>query len=267
MTRLELRLLGPVRAVVDDAPLQVDTRKAVALLAYLAVTGTAHRRERLAALLWPDADPPRARGALRRTLSALRAGLGGRWVVADRASVRLDGDGVWCDVTELDGLLAGARAAGDPEEALARLTEAAALYRGDFLAGFGLRDSPEFDDWQFDTAETLRRDLAGALERLTDGCVRRGDVAAATAHARRWLSVDPLHEPAHRQLMRLYAWSGRREAALRQYAACVARLRRELDVVPLPETVALYEAVRAGRVGDPPRPRTPTVGAAAAAPC
>ena len=74
---LRVDLLGTPRIEVDGEPLRVDTRKAVALLAYLAVTGGPQARELLVDLLWPDTDPDRGRAALRRTLSALRSALGG----------------------------------------------------------------------------------------------------------------------------------------------------------------------------------------------
>ena len=76
MAHLELFLLGAPRVVLDGTPVTFDTRKAVALLAYLAVTGQPQQRDALAALLWPDADQSHARGALRRTLSVLHVSLG-----------------------------------------------------------------------------------------------------------------------------------------------------------------------------------------------
>src|SRR3954469_218658 len=97
-TGLQLRLLGPPVVDRDGAPLETDTRKATALLAYLAVTGEEHRRETLVALLWPDYDPDRGRAALRRTLSTLRGALDGRWLGAGRGSVSLDREDVWLDV-------------------------------------------------------------------------------------------------------------------------------------------------------------------------
>jgi len=68
---------------------------------------------------------------------------------------------------------------------LRRLEQAAALYRGDFLAGFTLRDSPQFDDWQFFQSESLRRDLAGALEQLSHSLAAQGRYDDAILHARR----------------------------------------------------------------------------------
>jgi predicted ATPase len=120
------------------------------------------------------------------------------------------------------------------------------------MAGFGLRDSVAFDDWQFFQSESLRKELAGVLERLARGRGALGEWEAAIAHARRWLAMDTLHEPAHRMLMALYAWSDQRAAALRQYRECVRVLDQELGVAPLVETTLLYRAVQENDL--PPRP-------------
>ncbi|HSR30466.1 MAG TPA: BTAD domain-containing putative transcriptional regulator, partial [Anaerolineae bacterium] len=67
---------------------------------------------------------------------------------------------------------------------------------------------------------------------------------AALSYARRWLALDPFHEPAHRQLMELYAAAGQRSAALRQYTECVRILDEELGLAPAEETTALYGQIR-----------------------
>ena len=101
MPQLTLHLLGTPGIARDGAPVAVDTRKATALLAYLAVTGRSHAREALAALLWPEYDDEHARAALRRTLSTLRAALDAPHLVIDRDTVSLNpGAGFWVDVTE-----------------------------------------------------------------------------------------------------------------------------------------------------------------------
>lgn len=247
-TTLRLFLLGSPRIERDGDAVRVDTRKAVALLAYLAVSGQPQSRESLAELLWPEYGPDRSRASLRRTLSAVNRALGPGWLVTDRDTVRVDPT-AWIDVEDFHAALNAAKRV--PGRRLTRLTEAVSLYRADFLSSFALRDSAEFDDWQFYTAESLRRDLADALEQLTRGCVAVGDLSAAMAHARRWLSLDPLHEPAHRELMSLYTYTGRRSAALRQYRECVRALERELGVAPLEETEALYRAIREERLPSP----------------
>jgi DNA-binding SARP family transcriptional activator/tetratricopeptide (TPR) repeat protein len=255
--RTTISLLGAPRIERDGVPLEVDTRKATALAAYLAVTRRGHTRDALAGLLWPEYNQGRARAALRRTLSSLGKAREEGWLLADRESVDLAHDAILVDVIRFEDLLAACKLHGHPEagvcaECLPPLTEAVGLYRDDFMAGFGLRDSVAFDDWQFFQAESLRRELAGALERLTRGQAALGEWEAAVGHARRWLSLDVLHEPAHRMLMTLYAWSDQRAAALRQYRECVRVLDQELGVSPLEETTLLYRAIQENDL--PPQP-------------
>jgi DNA-binding SARP family transcriptional activator len=269
MSGLRVALLGPPKVDVGGVPLRVDTRKAVALLAYLACSGRRYGRDQLAALLWPDADDAHARAALRRTLSALNHALGAAARVGgDRAGLELVAPGMDLDVRRFRELVAACDTHGHaPEQACAACAEplerAVALHRGDFLAGFTLRDAPEYEDWQFAEADTLRREQAGALQRLVDAHAVQGRWQAAIAGAERWLALDPLHEPAHRQLMRLYAWSGQRGAAMRQYRACLRVLDQELGVPPLEETTALYQAVIEGHVEPPPAAPAPAEAPAA----
>ncbi len=246
-----ISVLGSPRVECGGAAVKFDTRKATALLAYLAVTDQPQRRETLAALLWPDADETRARSALRRTLSVVKQGLTDRGLSVTRDEVALlDGDGIAIDVREL---LTGL-ASTDIEEVAA----AASLWRGDLLAGFALRDSAAFDEWQVREAERLRRALATASARLVDALAAEGRVDEATDHAQRWLDLDPLHEPAHRALMRLHAQRGDRGAAVHQYRACVRTMDEELGVAPLEETTALYDAIAAGDVASVPAPSNGT---------
>ena len=257
MAELRIALLGPPRVERDGAPIEVDTRKAIALLAYLAIHPGRHGRDAVAGLLWPEYDTEHARGALRRTLSTLNKAVGPGWLAADRTTVGFARTSFWLDVARFGELVAGCGDHGHaPADAcpacVAPLEEAARLHRGDFLAGFSLRDSPSFDDWQYFQAERLRRELASTLERLATAQIGQHRWDEAVDAARRFLALDPLHEPAHRQLMRIYAWSGRRGAALRQFQACQRVLADELGVEPLEETVAVHEAIQAGRLPPPP---------------
>jgi len=234
---LEIDLLGTPRVRVDGAPLAVDTRKATALLAVLCLDG-AQGRDPLVDLLWPQQEPERGRAALRRTLSTLRSALGGRWLEADRSAVRLEAP---ADAVDVDRFRQLARA-----NDAAALEQAVALHRGGLLAGFGLRDSARFDDWQRDAAAVLSGELELALDRLVAALAAAGRPAEAVPYCQRRLALDSLHEPAHRALIRLYAASGRRAEALQQYRECVRVLDRELGVRPLPETSELYDAVNEG---------------------
>jgi DNA-binding SARP family transcriptional activator/tetratricopeptide (TPR) repeat protein len=245
VAELSLALLGPPAVARDGVQVAFDTKKAVAVLAVLAITGRDQSRDRLAALLWPESDTARARGSLRRTLSVTAAAVG-EGLAITRTTVALRPERVAVDVADFEAL------AGRPD--VAALERAAQLYRDDFLAGFSLRDCPEFEDWQASAASGLRQTLASVLERLVAGCVAAGEPVRALGHARRWLSLDQLHEPAHQALIRVLAWTGQRSAAVHQYRELVRVLDRELAVRPLPETTRLYDEVRAGRLEPGPAP-------------
>ena len=266
MSGLKVSLLGAPRLERDGVSFELRPRKNIALIAYLAVTGQSHSREALITLLWPELEPSRARGGLRRNLSMLRKALGEAWLVVDRESVGLNlRPGFGLDVDRFRNLLRAWQPHGHPESepcsaCLTALAEAVELYRGDFLEGFGLRDSVNFDEWQFFQTEGLRQELASALERLVQGHSTQRAYASAIPYARRWVALDPLHEPAHRALMRLYAWSGQHVVALRQYAECERVLREELGLPPAEETVELAQTIKSRRLAPPAtgRPAKPT---------
>lgn len=260
MSRLALFLFGPPRMECDGAPVVTDTRKAVALMAYLAVTRQPHSRDAMAALLWPDYDQQHARATLRRTLSDLHKTLAGKWLHIDRETLSLDRlETFWLDVDEFRSHLAAYHAQSphhlQPGEmcagCLEHLKQAVTLYSDDFMAGFSLPDSAPFDDWQFYQADELRRELAKALEQLVLYYRTRAEYDAAIPYARRFLALDRLHEPAHRYLMELYAWSGQRAAAIHQYRECVKALEEELGVSPLEATTQLYQTIKENRVTVP----------------
>lgn len=268
MASLAVYVLGAPRIERAGVVVTADTRKAVALLAYLIVTGKPQSRDTLATLLWPDYGQSQARATLRRTLSALNKTLDGPWLVSGREVVSLrDQDDLWTDVAEFLGLLAETQAhehapGAECDDCLVHLTAAVGNYGDDFLAGFALRDSETFEEWQFFQREGLRRKLAGALERLVAAYVRRGAFDDAVSYARRWLALDRLHEPAHRALMESYARSGQVAAALRQYRELVRTLDAELGVAPLEATTRLYEDILKRRV-EPTTPAAPELVASA----
>ena len=229
-------------------------QRGLALLAVLAAEPQPHSRDRLLGLLWPLFEAESARNNLRRELSLLRDALGDA-LLADRATVALDpealaGGRLVVDTYTFDRLLAETAAHGDADGALcevcaARLSEAAALYSAAFLAGFALPDSPAFDEWHFFQSAHYRDGAASVFRRLAGWHEARGAPDAALEAGRRWLALDPLHEPAHRLLMRLYEASGQHAAALRQYETLVRALRDEMGAAPEPETTALWQAMKA----------------------
>ncbi|MDP9371493.1 MAG: AAA family ATPase [Chloroflexota bacterium] len=266
MGLLSFALLGRTEVRHAGAPLALPTRKALALLVYLAAEGGLHPREKLAALFWPESDQERARAMLRYTLATLRRALGdptgAPHIIGERDAVGLDfGSGVEIDLQSLEGAYvlarkaaAGGAAGGAAPHDLGALQQAATLCRGEFLEDLFLSDAPDFDDW----AGRRREDWRQKTERVLDGLSRlladRGDLAEAVDVARRWVALSPVNEEGHRRLMRLHLASGDRTAALRAYEACRAVLDAELQVAPAPETEALAERIRlAGSPAHPTR--------------
>jgi predicted ATPase/DNA-binding SARP family transcriptional activator len=254
MGTIRVSLFGAPRVERDGSQLPISRRKVLALLAYLACTAQAHSREALLALLWPEAETSAARANLRRDLSRLKEWLDGTGLEVSRAQVRLEPQAeTWLDVAEFRARLDRVQQHAHPPpqlcpDCLLALTEAVSLYQDHFMAGFGLADSPAFDEWQFFEAESLRRLLADALQRLVGWHASQREYEPAIAYARRWLALDTLHEPAQRQLMLLYARSGQPAAALRQYQECERLLADELGVEPEAETTELYEAIRTRQI-------------------
>ena len=248
---LSIRLLGPLEVRVAGRPIVVDTRKALAIVALVAGEGRPFARDELAAMFWPEADDEAARGALRRTLSALRTAVGESGLVIGRTQLALDPATSSVDLAELERLAASSR--------LADLEAAAALARGPFLAGFALRDSPAFDDWQAARAGRVDRIVGDVLERLAVARFGGGDAGGAVEAARRRVDLDPLDEPGQRRLIELLARSGDRTGAIRQYRSLVALFDRELGVGPLRETTDVYESIREDRVGARPGTTGPSL--------
>jgi predicted ATPase/DNA-binding SARP family transcriptional activator len=286
MTRLSIRLLGPLQVALDDEPItDFATDKARALLAYLAVeSDRPHRRDALAGLLWPEQSQDKARQNLRQTLARLRQAIGddqdgtGPFLLISRETIQFDlSSDHWLDVAAFTALVEDCKNHRHRKKerclpCLRRMEQMVALYRGDFLDQFFLEDSEAFEEWGLLTREWLRREAVQALSNLANYRERRRDYTQAREHAWRQVDLDPWREESHRQLMRLLALDGQRSAALAQYETCRRALTEELGVEPAEETTALYEQIHAGEYDVEagsvhtftlPRSPTPFVGRAA----
>lgn len=214
------------------------TRKAEALLVYLACRPQPHQREALADLFWDDLPAERAAGNLRLILNQLRQRLA-PYLDVTRQTIGLRGDApCLVDVHTF------AQALADDPQDLETIAGALKLYRGDFLQGFHLRDARGFAEWQAAQADHWRRQALAWMQRLVDRYIAYSRYAEARMWAARILDLDPLDEAAHRQVMLIHARSGQRHAAIRQYQACRQVLQEELGLDPEPATEALYQRIR-----------------------
>ncbi len=246
MAVLNITLFGPPRAARDGVLVSFHRGQTLALLAYLAAADRPHSRDALATLLWSEQAEQPAHAALRRILYDLGRTVGKEWLEIEDHHVALPArPGLHVDVRCFCTLQARVSTHGHApyglcDDCLPALSEAASLYQDDFLAGFSLKSSTQFDAWLTLTTESLRLELAAALEKLAGALFARRRYDLALPHARRWLALDPLHEPSHRLLMQLYAMNGDQAAVVRQYKQCIRLLATELGIQPSPETIDLY---------------------------
>jgi DNA-binding SARP family transcriptional activator len=249
MDDLRLYLFGMPRIELQGNPVKIPRRKGLALAAYLALAEQRLSREFLAAFLWPDLDHEHARSALRSTLHSLIESIPLLWIDSDPMTVAIKPEVVWVDVKAFTDLLLQRKAHGHSRglvcsECIDLYRQAIELYRSDFLAGFNPSYSEEFDDWQRLQRQWLRWEYADVHKRLSEYFGWDGQYESAIHHAHHWLALDPLHEPAHRQLMRLHTAMGQRAEALRQYERCAEILDAELATFPDAETRQLHEEIQ-----------------------
>jgi predicted ATPase/DNA-binding SARP family transcriptional activator len=217
----------------------------------------------LAGLLWPERSEHRARRNLRQTLFELRRAIGDHdasppFLLITRDTIQFNPlSDHWLDTAAFDTLLDACEEHDHShlekcDTCLDRLAQAVSLYEGRFLAGFQAGDSLGFEEWAQLEAERYLRRAQDTLYLLTQCREKQGEVDQALKYAWQLVDLDPWREQTHRQLMRLLASSGRRNAALAQFEICRSVLLEEMGVEPEPETTALYRQIR-----DSTTPETP----------
>ncbi|MBN1220729.1 MAG: AAA family ATPase [Anaerolineae bacterium] len=245
-----LRFLGPVQVEREGKPVRgFRSRKALALLGYLAAQKQPVSREGLVDLFWEGITEARGRANLSWALNHISSQLPAclqterHTVQFQRASpYRLDID-VFAELEAQGGMTA-----------LAATVE---LYRGEFLEGLSLDGCVEFELWLVKERERWRRRVARVLAQLVRQHSERGEYEQGLRYAQRLLDVEPWREETHRQMMRLLAYTDQRSAALAQYETCCHILAEELDVAPAAETTRLYEQIRDGQLEIPVAPPDP----------
>ena len=251
MCQLQLLLFGVPVVKHDEMTLTFSTRKALALLVYLAVEGGLHTRKALSEAFWPELDAKHGRAALRATLLELRRLFEHSHDASERAHLRIERDllGIEQDgslVLDLHVVEYASKLVEHGVASLAgqQLEQATRLVRGPFLAGFTLRDSQFFDDWSTQHREYWHRRASQVFDALSLLYEQGGEVEQAIEVVTRWLGFDPLNEEGYRRLMRLRFAQGDRVGALRAFSRCRTVLAEELQVEPEPATVALAKSIR-----------------------
>lgn len=242
MSDLKLYFWGAPRIEQNGKSIHINRHKSIALLVYLAVTQRNHYRDWLITLLWPDVATGRTQ--LRIALSNLRSSLGNEWFITNRDEIGLT-ESVWVDINYLRALVE--RLGKTPGGSLQRsmlLDEAIALCRTHFLAGFNVHDAPDFEQWQRVEEENLDNLYQRLLNERINDLIMQRDFENPQPLVQRLIQMDPLDEPARRQMMRLYAWTNQRQRALREYETFAAVLYEQLKLHPEQETTLIYQAIQ-----------------------
>ncbi|MFN2107594.1 MAG: BTAD domain-containing putative transcriptional regulator [Candidatus Promineifilaceae bacterium] len=266
MSHLNISLLGSFQASLGEEPLVAfESDKARALLAYLAVEADRpHRRDSLAGLLWSDTPEQKARRSLRGALANLRQLLHDQeaqppYFDITRQTIQFNKHGDY--KLDVNDFLAGIAESSESQDLAVNrtaaikafdLASAVALYRGQFLAGFYLRDAPLFEEWALITRESLQRRALWAMNQLTNCYLDNKDYEQAIWLAGRQVELEPFQEAAHQQLMWALALNGQRNEALLHYEQFERLLAEELGVTPLDQTKEMVDLLRDGQFSAAP---------------
>ena len=232
---LEIRLFGLPQLLLHGHSVGGLRRKNCALIYYIAAQGGQATREKLLTFFWPDHERSAAQPILRTMIHDLRKQLG-ECFQADDQSIGLSSN-TFIDVQDFSTTI------NSPSSDLQKLTEALNLYKGDFLEGFSLTDSPQFDDWAASERERYQLMAMNGWANLSQRHEVKRDYPTALESIRRALAFNPLQEDLQRVLMRLLYLNGDRAGVIRQYESLRKLLDEEMGVPPMPETRALYDSI------------------------
>ena len=216
--------------------MELPSRPAQSLLAYLALNaGVAHRREKLANLLWPDSSETNARSYLRQALWRTRKSFESspiHWEdylkISDISVTFNDQSNYWLDT---DILLESTH-----PQSVEQIIETARLYQGELLPGF-------YDEWILPERDRVQAAYHQKMHQLLTLLCESGRWQEVLDWGEQWIRLGHSPEGAFRALMRAYAEMGDQGMVSATYQRCIDALDRELSLDPSPETRLLYERI------------------------
>jgi predicted ATPase/DNA-binding SARP family transcriptional activator/tetratricopeptide (TPR) repeat protein len=234
---LEVRLLGTFDVKYKKKPINISSRPAQSLFAYLILSaGTAHRREKLAGMLWPDSLEETARDNLRHALWRMRKALEStsstRFLQADDISISFkESSDYWLDVAELEKISDDASA----DELIAAFPN----YQGELMPGF-------YEEWVVSEREHLSSIFEHHMARLISLLQEEKRWLDILDWAERWIKLGQKPEPAYRALMAAHAAKGDMSKVAATYERCVKSLK-EFGIEPSEQTRTLYQKLKSGK--------------------
>ena len=232
MIAIKARLLNTPTVQKNDETVAFPFRKAEALFYYLAVKKQATRDE-LVNILWGDMDEENAKKNLRHAMYKLRKAFDADIIVSPQKSVVILNPDISTDI-DLDIFLKDG--ADDIQS-----------YSGEFLQGFYVKDSEQFEEWMLQYREHIRNLYIHKLYKKIEVGQRGGENIPVEQYSKLLIAQDPFDERAYRTLMRFYAKEGAYSKVINIFHRLSETLDKELGIVPDGETKALYDEIMAAR--------------------
>jgi DNA-binding SARP family transcriptional activator/predicted ATPase len=235
----KIYLLGQFSLQANNLPLELPSRSAQSLLAYLVLhAGVSHRRETLANLLWPETSETNARGYLRQALWRIRKSLG-------------SGSLAWQDYLQINDISVTFNSLSDywldadlivqptGSQTVEEMIEILNLFQGELLPGF-------YNEWIVLERDRFSAAFHQKINLLLECLVDNKQWDEVLKWGEQWILLGYSAEPAYRALMLAHAGLGDQSMVLATYKRCAEAMDRELGLIPSPETQQLFEQILDG---------------------
>jgi LuxR family maltose regulon positive regulatory protein len=248
LPQIEIRAFGRPKVLLDGKPVsQAEWAGPLVreLFFFVLERGPVPRGE-VGLAFWPDYSPGKANSIFHSTMYRLRRAVPPEFVIYDRdADLYLIDPSTeyWYDVHRFEEMLEEATSA-EPEAAENLHRQALELWKGDYLGEFS-------SEWCIPRREELRRKYVNALVRLARLCQKRKNYEEVVTFYRQALQEDPFAEKVHRALMLCYVAAGEPHTSIKHYLVYADYLLEEMGILPMDETVELYDQILHGRLKDP----------------
>lgn len=247
---VEINLLGRFRVKIDGVAVDEKrwTRNSAKSLVKLLAIKPFHalHREQIMDLLWLEQTPETALNNLNKAIYGARRafepdlakGNASQFILTEKNQITLSSPGLLrVDLDEFERLANFALQNNDLESG----QKALAIYQGDLLT------EDIYEDWIYTRRETMRLLFRKTATKIAALLVAENNHQASIEILKKLACDDPSDEYVQRLLMRLYAETGSKYQALKQFQQCRDALHA-LGIAPEPETIKLEQSIKRGEI-------------------
>jgi len=233
MGKIFVKMLNIPSVYIDGEVVTFPFKKVEALFYYLLINGQATRDE-LVALLWPDADEETGRKNLRNAIYHIKKNFNEDVILSDKKAIVAINPNIEIE-TDIKNMIEGK---SDAE---------IDVYEGEFLKGFFIKQSEEFDQWLDFTREHYKGIYIAKLNNKVAEALREVNVSLAEKLLKSLIGIDEFNEEAYRNLMQLYFDEGHYNKAIDLYNKLKYKLEEELGIMPEVKSIELFEKILESR--------------------